>query len=192
MLGNIYLMIPMEERRRFSRCLAKVGGEGETVSGELSVSFAATGPRRVYTAGSQGGPVRRGKGEYQSVCIDVTERYLTKRMSQTDQYVKVLSNVYDKIFEYDFINQTVRYVSRKPLLMPWEEFKDIPMEMEEATARWIERSVSSDDRGAVKNFFRHILDQQAHENAGRPAPIEYRAPNEDGRDSGLQQHFFEN
>lgn len=185
---NIYLMIPMEERRRFSRCLAKVGGEGETVSGELSVLRCDGTKARLYGWVTRG-PGPQGKGEYQSVCIDVTERYLTKRMSQTDQYVKVLSNVYDKIFEYDFINQTVRYVygSHSDAL---GRIQDIPMEMEEATARWIERSVSSDDRGAVKNFFRHILDQQAYENAGRPAPIEYRVQTKTGGTQAYSSIFL--
>ena len=186
---NIYLMLPMEERRRFSRCLARLNanGDGAAISGELSVLRCDGTKARLY-----GWVTKKvgadGKEEYQSVCLDVTERYLTRRMTEKEQYLKALSDVYDKIFEYDFINKTVKYIYGNQS-DTFGRIRNIPMQMEEATTQWIEQNVCKEDRARVKRYFGRIFEQKASDN-NYQNQIEYHIKTKNGVIQKYLSTFF--
>ncbi len=167
---NIYLMIPMEERRKFSHFLNQVYTSGSPIAGELSVLRCDGTKAHLY------GWVTKvtnadGTEEFQSVCMDVTERYHTKKATATERYLKALSDVYEKIFEYDFQNGTVKYVSGGS--DTFSRIRNLPMHMEEATEQWIENSVYSEDRALIHEFFSNIFMRRISSGI-RPPQIQYR------------------
>ena len=173
---NIYLLIPMEERRKFSHFLDQVSANGTPISGELSVLRCDGTKARLY------GWVAKvineeGKEEFQSVCMDVTERYHTKRASATEQYLKALSDVYEKIFEYDFANGTVKYVSGGS--DTFGRIRNLPMHMEEATEQWIEQNVCQEDRARMHDFFANVFIQRMSDGDTRPPQVQYRVKKKD-------------
>lgn len=175
---NIYFMIPMEERRKFSLFLKQVYAKGTPIAGEISVLRCDGTRARLY------GWVTKvvgedGREEFQSVCVDVTERYRTKRATETERYLKALSDVYDKIFEYDFANKTVKYLYGNNS-DTFGRIRNLPMPLEEATEKWIQNSVWEEDRCEVKEFFDHMFALQASEEGHRPPQIQYRAVSADG------------
>lgn len=172
---NIYLMIPMEERQRFARFLGRVSDKGSPISGELSVLRCDGTKVRLY------GWVTKvtnedGTEEFQSVCMDVTERYHAKRASATEQYLKALSEVYEKIYEYDFLNGTVKYVLGAS--DTFNRIRNLPMQMKDATRQWIEQRVCQEDRARMHDFFKTVFTHQMS-SGNRPPQIQYRVNKND-------------
>ena len=170
---NIYLTIPHEERRRFSHFLSQVYSKGSPISGELSVLRHDGTKARLY------GWVAKvkdehGNEEFQSVCMDVTEVYKTKRANGAKQYIKALSEVYDKIFEYDFANKTVKYLYGTHS-ETFDRIQNIPMQLEEATEQWIYNTVIEEDRAKTKEFFEKILNRETILGTSRPPQIRFKA-----------------
>ena len=167
---NIFLTIPMEERNRFAKFLDRVYASDSPISGELSVLRCDGSKARLY------GWVTKvkdcdGREEFQCVCIDVTERYHTKRAGETERYLNALSEVYEKIFEYDFANGTVKYVSGGS--DTFSRIRNLPMHMEEATAQWVTNTVCAEDRIQVQRFFTDVFAQKPTGDT-RPPQIQYR------------------
>lgn len=84
---NIYLMIPMEERRRFSRFLDRVYHSDKPIGGSMTVQRYDGAKIRLFgwssrCAGSQ------GEEEFQCVCIESSERYNEKRGKEIN-HVKI-------------------------------------------------------------------------------------------------------
>jgi len=175
---NIYLMIPMEERRRFSHFLDHVYTKGTPISGEISV-LRGDGTKAYLYGWVTKTTNEQGKEEFQSVCMDITERYNIKRASVTERYLKALSDVYDKIFEYDFSNKTVKYVhgSNSPT---FERLKNIPMQFEDATRQWLQNTVCADDRELVRDFFLRAFDRGAPSDPPGPKQIQFNATASNG------------
>ncbi len=176
---NIYLMIPMEERRRFSCFLQQVYKKGVPVAGEVTVL------RRDGTKAHLYGWVTKcvneqGEEEFQSVCMDVTEKYRTSKANKTEQYLNALTEVYDKIFEYNFSNKTVKYIHGKKS-STFGRIQNIPMHMEEATKQWMENTVVKEDREKVRNFFFNIFKHNFGEDDKRPPQIHFQARSADER-----------
>lgn len=176
--GNIYLMIPMEERRKFSHFLSRVYEKGTPVSGEISVLRFDGTKARIYGWVTKF-TNEQGEQEFQSVCMDVTERYRSKKASETEQYLKALSEVYDKIFEYDFSNRTVKYVHGSGS-DTFGRIQNIPMQLEEATEQWIQNSVLECERGEVHEFFKNIFSRQSPAVEGGPAQIRFHSASGNG------------
>lgn len=175
---NIYLMIPMEEQRRFSLFLNRVYTQGVTIAGEITIIRYDGTKARLY------GWVTRcvnehGQEEFQSVCMDITERYKAKKASETDRYVKALTEIYDKIFEYDFSNMTVKCLhGQNSDVFRW--LQNIPMHLEEAMEKWIESSVVEEDRAAVSKFFKDFFRKKIMDAEVKPPQIKYRALSSSG------------
>ncbi|MBQ9151551.1 MAG: hypothetical protein IJX72_04815, partial [Clostridia bacterium] len=169
--------IPMEERRKFAHFLQQVSTLGTTIAGEITVLRCDGTRARLYGWVTKV-KNRDGVDEYQTVCMDVTERYHARKASAIEQYLAALSDVYDKIFEYDFANKTVKYVSGGS--DTFNRIRNLPMHMEEATEQWIEHSVCEEDRARVHEFFRSIFAHRIPETADRPPQIEYRSVTRSG------------
>lgn len=175
---NIFLLIPMEERRRFARHLSSLSVQSAPVAGEIAIlRYDGT---KAYLFGWVAKCLNeQGEEEFQSACMDVTERHREEAAAETERYLKALADVYDKIFEYDFVNHTVKFLygMNTP---EFQKLKDIPVQMEEATARWIQDTVLEEERKNVQAFFQTYYKKRLEKTDSEPMQIRYRALSSDG------------
>lgn len=170
---NIYLMIPMEERRKFALYLNRIYTENTPASGEITV-LRCDGTKAYLFGWITKCVNEQGAEEFQCVCTDITERYQKNRKKEEKRYIKALTDVYDKIFEYDFSGNTVKCLyGQNSAMFKWLE--DIPMQMEEATEKWIMSTVCEDDRETVQTFFNDFYKRKLMKSDSRPPQITYRA-----------------
>ena len=170
---NIYTMIPMEERSRFARYLERVYNQGGPLAGEMTVQRCDG--TRAYLFGWVTKCVGdRGVEEFQSACMDITQRHLRTKEQESSRYLKALTEVYEKVFEYDLPGHTVKclYGQHSPMFR-WLE--NIPMQMEEATEKWISETVHPNDRERLREFFRDFYQKKIWRADGKPPQITYRA-----------------
>lgn len=173
---NIFLLIPRDERRRFSHFLEQVNVQGNTIGGELTLLRCDGTKCRVYGWVTKS-INEQGREEFQSVCMDVTERHQTKKAQTTDRYLQALSNVYDKIFEFDMEHLTVKclYGERSDMFR-W--IQNIPMHITEATEHWLQDAVADEDREKVGKFFRAFGNKELQ--SSQPLQVKYRAKSSNG------------
>lgn len=170
---NIYLMIPMEERRRFSRFLNRVYQSDKPIVGEMTVLCCDGAKIRLFGwisryIGSQGAE------EFQCICIESSERYFEKRSKEINRYLTVLSGVCHMVSVYDYSNETVQYFYGESSRIPGHS-ENIPMQMETATEKWICDSVIEEDRERVRDYFQHYFRERRASEETEPLPINYRA-----------------
>lgn len=174
---NIYALIPMEERRRMSPYLDRVYASGVPVAGEVTV-LRCDGTKAHLFGWVTKTENAEGQPEFQSVCMDISERYHSQKAAEIGRYLSALHEVYDKIFEYDFSANTVTclYGRNSPM---FRHIENIPMQMQEATERWVGDTVAPESRQAVAHFFRDFF--QRKQGSGQPPQIRYRARSSDGQ-----------
>lgn len=175
---NIFLMLPMEERRRFARYLKEVYEKNVPVAGEITVLRCDGTKAHLY-----GWVVKcvdkKGKEEFQSICMDITERFQAKKASETERYLSALTEVYDRIFEYDFLNNSVKCIcGQSSEVFKW--LQNVPMHLEEALMQWIQTTVYEKDRDRVRAYFADYKNDLLQENRSRPTQIRYRALSSSG------------
>lgn len=172
-MNNIYTMIPADERGRFARYLERVYEQGIPIAGEMS-ALRQDGSRIRIFGWVTKCVNERGEEEFQSAFMDITERYRQKKEQENSRYLKALTEVYDKIFEFDLAGHTVKclYGQNSPAFQ-WLE--NIPMRMEDATEKWITGSAEEQDRERLRSFFRDFYRRKLHGADGRPPQITYRA-----------------
>lgn len=108
------------------------------------------------------------------------------RMGEADEvaeaaaYLKALTGVYEKVFEYDLTARTVKclYGQNSPSFK-WIE--NVPMQMEEATDKWVTATVCEEDRERVLAFFHDFYCKKLTESDSRPPQIQYRALSSSGK-----------
>ncbi|MGM9637962.1 MAG: PAS domain-containing protein [Butyricicoccaceae bacterium] len=176
--NNILRLIPGEERPHFLDLLRRVQeGEGP-VTGELTV-LRGDGTRARLYGWITKNTAACGETEIQSVCVDVTERFETERARRIDRYMQALTEVYDKIFEYDFAADTVKCLyGKNSEVFKWVQ--DIPMQLAEATEKWIRKTVVEADRDRVLAFFQHFYRPENRGEGTVPVQIRYNAFSSDG------------
>lgn len=175
---NIFLMIPMEGRQQFAHFLRQVYTQGTPICGEITVNRLDGTKARIY------GWVTKcvneqGQEEFQSVCMDVTERYQAQKAMETARYLNALKEVYDKIFEYDFANRTVKFIFGRKEDM-FKRIENIPMSLREATEQWVKNNVVDEDRERVLEFFRGFYKKKDVAADGQPLQIQYKALSSNG------------
>lgn len=170
---NIFLLIPMEERRRFAMYLNRVYTASAPIAGEISL-LRCDGTR-VYVFGWVTKCINdQGEEEFQSVCMDVTQRQKSRKEKELERYLKALRDVYDKIFEYDLANKTVKCLcGQNSPRFKWIE--NISMQMEDATEKWIACTVVEEDRDKVRAFFRDFCLGKLEKPGEKPSQVSYRA-----------------
>lgn len=175
---NIFLMIPVEERRRFSMYLRRVRAFDVPAAGEMTL-LRCDGSRAYVFGWVARCRNEKGEEEFQSVCMDITDRRRVHRARETRRYLQALSEVYDKIFEYDLGTEQVicRYSSGSSRFK-WME--NIPMQMEEATEKWIRDTVAPEDGERVRAFFWDFCERRMEGQEGQPPQISYRAWSTEG------------
>ena len=170
---NIYLMIPMEQRRKFTIFLKRVYSQNSTIAGELVVQRCDGSKARIYGWVTKS-VNEKGEEEFQTVCMDVTERYETTKARETERYLRALTEVYDRIFEYDFSAGTAKCLYSREA-GTFSRMLNIPMQLKEGTDHYIENVIVEEDREAVRDFFRSLYQPEPEDGAERPPQINFRA-----------------
>ena len=175
---NIFLLIPMEERRRFAFYLNRVYSAGVPMAGEMPL-LRCDGTRAYVFGWVTKCVNEQGIEEFQSVCMDITERHQQKKEQEAKRYLKALMDVYDKIFEFDLSSNTVKclYGQNSPMFK-WLE--NIPMQMEDATEKWITGTVVEEDRAGIRAFFKAFSQEKLYQSDEKPPQISYRALSSNG------------
>lgn len=174
---NLYLLIPIEERRRFAGYLEKVSQQETPLAGEMTVQRCDGSKAHLFgwvskCINDQGEP------EFQSACLDMTAHYHKKKERETQRYLAAMAEIYDKIFAYDKSAHTVTCLhgGDSPIFR-WTE--QIPMPMEQATQKWIADTVAPQDRERMLAFFEAFF-TQPQQRSDAPPVIRYRAQSRDG------------
>lgn len=174
---NIFLMIPMEERRRFALYLNRVYTAGEPMAGEMTL-LRCDGTRAHIFGWVTKCKNEQGVEEFQSVCMDITERHRARKASEAKRYIKALSDVYDKIFEYNLRDNTVVCLYGKDSPM-FKWIENIPMQMEDATEKWITSTVVEEERQYIRDFFSAFKNKTLFDGT-KPSQITYKAVSSKG------------
>lgn len=169
---NIYLMIPIEERRKFAHFLEQVSVCDSAVSGEIPV-IRCDGTKGVLYGWVSKVKNGHGNEEFQSICFDITEKYRSKMWGEITRCTRALSYVYDKIFEFDFENMTVKYIHGDSSDF-FGAVRNVPMQIEQATLQWIQNTVADEDAAEVEKFFRPFFSGSMPEQ-GRTRDIRFRS-----------------
>ena len=176
--SNIFLMIPMEERRRFSKYLNRVYSAEAPIAGEMTL-LRCDGTR-AYVFGWVTKVVNEeGVEEFQSVCMDITARHQVRKAAETKRYMKALTDVYDKIFEFNLDANTVKCLHCDDS-SSFKKFEDIAMQIEDALDKYIIDAVDSEDRDKVRSFFRDFSQKKLYEPGAKPPQLTYRARSSNG------------
>lgn len=176
--SNIFLMIPMEERRRFSKYLNRVYSADAPIAGEMTL-LRCDGTRAYVFGWVTKCINEQGVEEFQSVCMDVTERHHVKKDAETKRYLKALTDVYDKIFEFNLDGNTVKCLHCDDD-SSFKHFKDIAMQIEDALEKWIISAVDFNDRDQIRSFFKDFCQKKLYEPGAKPPQIIYNARSSNG------------
>lgn len=177
-MSNIFLIIPMEERRKFSKYLNRVYSEGTPIAGELSI-LRLDGTRATIFGWVTKYIDEQGNAEFQSVCMDITEQHQARKSAETKQYIKALTDVYDKIFEFNINSNTVKCIYCEDT-SSFKKFEDIAVQMDDALEKWIIDAVVEDDRETVRKFFRDFSNKKLYTSDAKPPQVSYKAKSSSG------------
>lgn len=176
--GDIFLMIPMEERRRFSKYLDRVYSADAPVAGDMAL-LRCDGTRAHVFGWVTKCINEHGEAEFQSVCMDVTERYQARKADEGKRYLQALADVYDKIFEFNLAANTVKCLHCSETSY-FKRFENIAMQIEDVLEQWLVSSVSPEQQDAVRRFFSDFCQKNLHGVDGKPPRIAYKARSTDG------------
>ena len=116
----------------------------------------------------------QGEAEFQSVCMDITERHQTRKATETKRYLKALTDVYDKIFEFNLNANTVKCLHCEDH-SSFKKFEDIAMQTDDALEKWIINAVDLADRDRVRGFFKDFCQKKLYEANTKPPQTTYSA-----------------
>ncbi len=176
--NDILLMIPMEERRRFSLYLNRVYSAGTPIAGDMTL-LRCDGTRAHVFGWVTKCVNEQGVEEFQSVCMDVTQRHRAKMASETKRYLKALTDVYDKIFEFNLGMNTVKCLYAHDS-KTFKYFENVAMQIDEATEKWITASVVEEERDKMRGFFGDFCRKRLYGAESKPPQITYHAKSSSG------------
>ena len=176
--SNIFLMIPMEERRRFSKYLNRVFSVEAPIAGDMTL-LRCDGTRAHVFGWVTKCINEQGEAEFQSVCMDVTERYQARKTSESKRYLQALTDVYDKIFEFNLDANTVKCLHCEKASY-FKRFENIAIQIEDALEKWLIDSVNAEQQDAVRRFFKDFCQKRLSGIDGKPPQITYKARSTDG------------
>ncbi|MGI5988667.1 MAG: PAS domain-containing protein [Lachnospiraceae bacterium] len=178
--GYDQLIVPAD-RGRYAAFLKTVQDTGEQKS-EWYRIVCADG--RVKYVNDTVVPVRTPDGGLAgcSSLSDITglRENVSQPAEDSDQYLRALTEVYDKIFRFDQATDTVTciYSGGSPL---FSAFENVPMNTESASDRWIRNMVPPEDQARVTSYFMSMGRQSTHDAGKKPATITYSARSSDGQ-----------
>lgn len=171
--SNIFLLIPMEERRRFSRYLERVSAANAPLAGEMTL-LRCDGTRLHVFGWVTKTVDTDGTETFQSVCMDMTDRHKVRQSRESERYLKALCDVYDKIFEFNLDANTLTCLHCEPQ-SSFQNLLQIAMQIESAAEKWIIDSVAPEDQEWVRHFFRDFCQKKLYGPDAKPPQITYRA-----------------
>ena len=186
---NIFLMIPMEERRRFSKYLNRVYSADAPIAGEMTL-LRCDGTRAYVFGWVTKSVNAQGEEEFQSVCMDITERHQTRRSAEIKRYLKALTDVYDKIFEFNLDANTVKCLHCADNSY-FKKFEGISVQAEDALEKWMTDTIDAADRERVRGFFRDFCQKRLYETDTKPPQITYMAKTSDSEVKQYNGIFIE-
>ena len=175
--SNIFLMIPMEERRRFSKYLNHVFSSDAPIAGNMTL-LRCDGTRAHVFGWVAKCVNERGEEEFQSVCMDVTESYKARKTKENARYLNALSSVYDKIFEFNLDANTVKCLHCEETSY-FKRFENIAMQIEDALEKWLTSSVTGEYQEELRRYFTDFCQKRLSAADGRPPKITYKARSTD-------------
>ena len=175
--SNIFLMIPMEERRRFSKYLNRVFSAEAPIAGDMTL-LRCDGTRAHVFGWVTKSVNEQGEAEFQSVCMDITKRYQARKTRENRRYLQALTDVYDKIFECNLDANTVKCLHCEKVSY-FKRFEHIAMQMEDMLTRWLTDSVYPTDQERVRRFFTDYCQRKMSSTPGSPPQISYKARSTD-------------
>ncbi|MEE1041389.1 MAG: PAS domain-containing protein [Lachnospiraceae bacterium] len=175
--SNIFLMVPMEERRRFSKYLNRVFSADAPIAGDMTL-LRCDGTRAHVFGWVTKTINEQGEAEFQSVCMDITERYKARKTSESKRYLRALTDVYDKIFEFNLDANTVKCLHCEEASF-FKRFENVEMQIEDALIKWLVDSVASEDQDSVRRFFVDFCQKRLRSIDGKPPQITYKARSTD-------------
>ncbi len=93
---------------------------------------------------------------------------------RSHEYLAALCDLYDKIFQYDFAENTVTCIHcTENSRFQWVQ--NVPMAMAAATKKWITDTVVEEDRAKLQSFFQEYCEHGRFQLQKRPIPITYSA-----------------
>lgn len=176
--SNIFLLIPMEERRRFSRYLNRVYTSETPIAGDMTL-LRCDGTRAHVFGWVTKQVDSHGNEEFQSVCMDMTERHGQRKDMETQQYLKALTDVYDKIFAFDLDANTLTCLHCEPT-SSFRNILQIAMQIDSAAEQWIVNSVAAEDQNRVRGFFHDFCQKKLYGPDAKPPQITYQAHSSEG------------
>ncbi len=176
--SNIFLMIPMEERRRFSKYLNRVYSADAPIAGDMTL-LRCDGTRAHIFGWVTKCVNEQGEAEFQSVCMDITERYRARKTSESKRYLQALTDVYDKIFEFNLDANTVKCLHCEEV-SSFKRFENIAIRIEDALEKWLIASVATEQQGVIRRFFKDFSQKKLNGVDGKPPQITYQARSNDG------------
>ena len=176
--SNLFLMIPMEERRKISEYLRRAYASDGPMAGEITL-LRCDGTRAHIFGWVTKVTNAQGDEEFQSVCMDVTERYKKRKTKESHRYLKALADVYDKIFEFNLHANTVKCLHCEEG-SHFKRFENVAMQMDDALENWLVSSVHPDDQLEVRRFFMDFSQRRLKAIHGKPAQMNYKAYASDG------------
>ena len=175
--SNIFLMIPMEERRRFSKYLNRVFSADAPIAGDMTL-LRCDGTRAHIFGWVTKCINEQGEAEFQSVCMDITDRYQARKMNESKRYLQALTDVYDKIFEFNLDANTVKCLHCEDTSY-FKRFENIAMQIEDALEKWLLASVNAEQQDTVRRFFMDFCQKRMNGVDGKPQQITYKARSTD-------------
>lgn len=175
--SNIFLMIPMEERRRFSKYLNRVYSADAPIAGDMTL-LRCDGTRAHIFGWVTKCINEQGEAEFQSVCMDITERYQARKTSESKRYLQALTDVYDKIFEFNLDANTVKCLHCEEVSY-FKRFENIAMQIEDALEKWLVASVNAEQQDTIRRFFKDFCQKRLNGVDGKPPQITYKARSTD-------------
>ena len=175
--SNIFLMIPMEERRRFSKYLNRVYSADAPIAGDMTL-LRCDGTRAHIFGWVTKCVNEQGEEEFQSVCMDITERYQARKSNESKRYLQALTGVYDKIFEFNLDANTVKCLHCEESSY-FKHFENIAMQIEDALEKWLIASVAIEHQDDIRRFFKDFCQKRMNGVDGKPPQITYKARSTD-------------
>lgn len=176
--SNIFLMIPMEERRRFSKFLHRVYSADVPIAGDMTL-LRCDGTRAHIFGWVTKCINKQGEAEFQSVCMDITERYQARKSNENRRYLQALTDVYNKIFEFNFDANTVKCLHCEETSY-FKRFENIPMQIDDAVEKWLIASVAAAQQDDIRRYFKNFCQKRSNGVFGKPSQITYKASSTDG------------
>lgn len=175
---NVFMIIPPEQRRKFTIFLKRVYSQNSPISGELILQRCDGTRARVHgwVTKSIG---ENGQEEFQTICMDITENYKQRKENETERYINALKEVYDKIFEYDFSTMTARCLHAEGS-SNFIRTINIPMHMEDATNHYIRSNIIEEDQEIMREFFMKLYRSEFRDSNDKPPQIQFRGISSDG------------